>query len=152
MRLAVGSVLALLSVASQGQSNAPPAPGSSDRFYQRASDCVAVMKRDVVSLQARYRSGQTQVKPQMLHLTELGFGFIGTAYKRGLRKAEADVLLANAERAQSSQPADVLASLSGSCQVEGDRLLQKANVLERALITNRAKARVDDLLAPSKPS
>lgn len=146
----IGS-LGLFCAAGLAQTTGTPATPT-DRFYQRASDCVAVMKLDVVALKARYLAGQTQVRPQMLRLTELGFSFIGTAYKRGLRKAEADALLANAEKTQRSQSADSLAKLSSSCQLEADRLLQKANVLERALISNRAKARVDDLVASSKSS
>lgn len=122
---------------------APPDP-----FYRRASDCVAVMKRDVVVLKGRHDAGATQVRPQMLRLTELGFTFIGTAYKRGLRKELADALLLEAEKTQKAMSADGLRRLSGECQAEGGKLLAKANVIERALVANRAKARVDDLLSP----
>ena len=127
----------------QGGNAAPPDP-----FYRRASDCVAVMKRDVVGLKSRHEAGAPQVRPQMLRLTELGFTFIGTAYKRGLRKEQADTLLLEAEKAQKAMSPEGLRKLSTECQAEGGKLLAKANVIERALVANRAKARVEDLLAP----
>jgi hypothetical protein len=130
-------------VGAQATDAAPPDP-----FYRRASDCVAVMKRDVSGLKIRHDAGAVQVRPQMLRLTELGFTFIGTAYKRGLRKEQADVLLLEAEKAQKTMSTDGLRRLSTECQAEGGKLLAKANVIERALVTNRAKARVEDLLAP----
>lgn len=137
----------LLATAAQAQVVEPPP----EVFYRRASACVAVMKRDVVSLKQRLLAGAPQLRPQMVKLTELGFTFIGTAYKRGLRKEQADALLAEAETAQKTQPAEGLKKLSTDCQAEGSRLLAKANVIERALVSNRAKARVDDLLAPPEP-
>jgi hypothetical protein len=68
-----------------------------------------------------------------------------------LRKPLADQLLDEAERRQSLMAPVALQDLSVSCQAEGQRLLQDANFLERALVRNRAKARVEDLLAPDKP-
>ena len=126
---------------------ADPSP-TTDPFYRRASDCVAVMKGDVVSLKARHQAGVTQLRPQMVRLTELGFTFVGTAYKRGLRKAQADALLADAEKSQKSMSADHLKKLSTECQAEGGRLFARATAIERALVSNRARARVDDLLGP----
>lgn len=141
--------LALPLLAGQGPALAAEA-APPDPFYRRASDCVAVMKRDVVTLRGRHEAGATQVRPQMLRLTELGFTFIGTAYKRGLRKEQADALLLEAEKTQKLMNADGLRRLSSECQAEGGKLLAKANVIERALVANRAKARVDDLLSPGR--
>lgn len=124
------------------------ADAATDAFYRRASACVAVMKQDVVVLTARHQAGATTVRPDIQRLTELGFTFVGTAYKRGLRKAQADQMLADAEASQKGQGADALKKLSTECQAEGARLLAKANVIERALVANRARARVDKLLEP----
>ena len=127
---------------------AQAADAATDAFYRRASACVAVMKQDVVVLTTRHRAGATAVRPDIQRLTELGFTFVGTAYKRGLRKDQADQMLADAEASQKGQGADTLKKLSTECQAEGARLLAKANVIERALVANRARARVDKLLEP----
>lgn len=119
-------------------------------FYRRAASCVAVLERDAKALAGRYQAGERAVKPTLVKLTEQGFAFIGRAYLRGLRKPEADKLTAEARAAQQSLPADSLQQLSTACQAEGTRLYQDANMLEQALVTNRAKARVDNLLAPPK--
>lgn len=130
---------------------ADEAASAPDAFFLRSSSCVAVMKSDLLDLTERYRRGETSVRPDIERLTELGFTFVGTAFKRGLRKAEADQLLDEAERKQSLQAPIVLQALSQDCQLEGQRLLKDANFLERALVRNRARARVDSLLAPDAP-
>ena len=116
-------------------------------FYRRAASCVAVLERDAKALAGRYQAGERAVKPSLVKLTEQGFTFVGKAYLRGLRKAEADQLTADARAVQKSMPADALQQLSSACQTEGARLYQDANMLEQTLVSNRAKARVDSLLA-----
>jgi hypothetical protein len=59
--------------------------------------------------------------------------------------------VAEAEAAQSTMLADALLQLSTSCQAEGAALFKDSNVLERAVVSNRAKARVESLLAAKKP-
>lgn len=130
---------------------APAADDPALPFYRRASSCAAVMKQDVLGLAARYRGGERALRADIQQLTELTFTFVGTAYKRGLRSAQADALMAEAEAQQHTQAAAVLRQLSADCQGEGARLLAKSNILERALVRNRAKARVDQLLADPKP-
>lgn len=129
------------------------------------SECVAVLKRDAVALAARVDAASSDTassdtareaaRREMVRLTEAGFAFIGTAYKKGLRNPRADELLAEAERTLQGRPEAALRSLSRQCQAEGAELLQRANFLERALVGNRAKARVDKMLrhtrAPSDP-
>ena len=115
--------------------------------YRHASACVAVLRGEVDAQVLRHRAGQSANEADMVRMTEQAFAFIGTAYKSGLRKPEADVLLAEAERAQKSQSAESLRALSASCQAEGGRLLADSNVFERALASNRAKAKVDKQLA-----
>jgi hypothetical protein len=146
-RMLLASLLISGPLGARAQDDAP----GTDPFYLRSSACVAVMKADLLDLTARFRSGETTLRPDIERLTELGFTFVGTAYKRGLRKPLADQLLDEAERKQSLQAPVTLQALSQSCQAEGQRLLSDANFLERALVRNRAKARVNDLLAPETP-
>lgn len=150
-RLGIAAALAA-SLAPGATRPAQADDGTSLAAYRHASACVAVMKQDVVELAARYQAGDTAVRPDMVRLTALGFAFIGTAYKQGLRKPQADTLLAEAEQEQLKQRAGVLRQLSADCQAEGAQLLDDSNFLERALVNNRAQARVDKLLAPRRPA
>lgn len=130
-----------------GSAQAQSQPNSATAsLNQRASLCVAALQADVLTLKGRYQAGETTVKPQMVTLTRQGFAFVGTAYLRGLRKAEADQLLERAEAKVAALPKAELASLSANCQNEGERLYREANAIERALVANRAQARVDKLL------
>ena len=139
-------------------SPAQAAPDPADQaFFQRASVCSAVLKHDVLQLKRRAEAGEPGLRAQMERLAEFSFSYVGTAYKRGLRKPQADELLDQAEAQQRSLGLAALRTLSADCQAEGDRLLNSANVLERALVRNRAKARVDQLLAkpaagPARPA
>lgn len=121
-------------------------------FYRRAASCAAVMKPEVLRLAERWRGGERGVRGEVQRLTELSFTFVGVAYKRGLRGAAADRLLAEAERDQAALAAPALRQLSTTCQAEARQLLDRANVLERMLVRNRAKARVAQMLdeAPAK--
>lgn len=116
-------------------------------FYRHAASCVAVLERDALALSARYKAGEPAVKPALVKLTEQGFTFIGKAYLRGLRKEEADRLTHQAEAAQKTMPLDALRELSSGCQAEGSRLYADAGMLQQMLVSNRARARVDKLLA-----
>lgn len=116
--------------------------------HRHASACVAVLKREALLLAHRYKAGHTETRPEIVKLTEHGFAFIGTAYKSGLRKAQADQLLEEAEKDQKNASPDALRQLLGECQTEGTKLLREANFIERGLVGNRAAARVDKMLAP----
>ena len=130
-----------------GTARADDAPD--EAFFRRASACAAVLKRDVLGMRARFQGGEHQLRAQMLQLTEQSFAFIGTAYKRGLRNPRADQLLDEAEAAQQRQSPAALRRLSSECQAEGGRLMAEANVIERALVRNRARARLQQWLAPA---
>lgn len=145
-RLARSALLAAAMLAGPAV-RAADADAADQAFYQRAASCAAVMKQEVVRLGDRWRAGDRNVKGDARRLTELSFTFVGIAYKRGLRGEAADRLLADAERAQAAQPAAALRQLSADCQAEAVKLLDRSNVLERALVRNRAKARVDQLMA-----
>ena len=127
---------------------AEPVPAAA---HAHASDCVAVLKREVTALVPRYQDGQEGVRADIEQLTRWGFAFVGTAYKQGLRNPQADQMLEAAERAQASLPEAALQALSQTCRNEGAHLLAQANFVERALVNNRAKARVAKLLRP-KPA
>lgn len=136
-----------LSPIAAAPARAGDAEAADQAFYQRSASCAAVMKQEVVKLSDRWRAGDRSVKGDARRLTELSFTFVGIAYKRGLRGEAADKLLAEAERAQAGQPAAALRQLSSDCQAEAARLLERSNVLERALVRNRAKARIEQLMA-----
>lgn len=128
------------------QVHAAETDAADQAFYQRAAQCAAEMKHEVVRLSDRWKGGDRNVKGDARRLTELSFTFVGIAYKHGLRGEAADKLLAEAERAQAGQPAAALRQLSSDCQAEAARLLERSNVLERALVRNRAKARIEQLM------
>jgi hypothetical protein len=98
----------------------------------------------------RYKAGERSLKPGLVRLTEQGFAFIGRAYLRGLRKPEADKLIDEAKAAQKAMTAEALLQLSTGCKTEGAKLYADASGLEQMIVSNRAKARVDKLLAPKK--
>ena len=131
-----------------GPARASEAEAGDEAFHRRASVCAAVLKRDVLALKDRFLRGETAVRGEIQRLTEQSFTFVGTAYKRGLRNPRADQLLDEAERVQQRQSPALLRGLSVECQAEGAKLLSGANPIERALVRNRARARVDQLLAP----
>lgn len=146
-------VLALLAglIAVAGPARAQPARATDEAaadaaFHRRAAVCAAVLKPEVLRLAERWRAGDKAVRGEAQRLTELSFTFVGVAYKRGLRGEAADRLLAEAERAQAGQAPAALRQLSADCQAEARTLLDGSNVIERLLVRNRAKARVEHLL------
>ena len=100
-------------------------------------------------LSDRYRSGDDTVKPDLTSLTEAGYAFIGLAYEDGLRKADADRLLAAAEEAQKTLPAATLETLIAGCHSQGQALLSRANAAERAIVKAAARSRVGRIRSPS---
>jgi hypothetical protein len=121
-------------------------------FFRHAAACVAVLERDAKAMAGRYQAGDRSVKPGLVKLTEQGFSFIGKAYLRGLRKEEADQLTNEARESQKDMSPAALQKLSTDCQAEGATLYGKASALEQAVVSNRAKARVEKLLAKKKTS
>lgn len=125
-------------------------PGEDPKLpaWKRTSACVAVMKREIVGLADQHKAGKRQVEPEMVRLAEWSFALIGTAYKQGLRKPQADKLLEDAEAALKTQSPDEQKALLQACQIEGQKTYRDANFVERALVSNRAKARIESLLKP----
>lgn len=128
-----------------GSAGANPAEAD-QAFFKRTSVCAAVLKQEVVTLQGRVNKGEGQLRGDIQRLTEQSFAYVGTAYKRGLRNPQADQLLGEAEAALKRLPPATQRQQLQECQAEGSRILANANALERALVRNRAKARVDQLL------
>lgn len=116
--------------------------------WKRTSACVAVMKREIVGLAEQHRAGNGKVQPDMVRMAEWSFALIGNAYKQGLRKPQADKLLEEAESALKTQSPDEQRALLQACQSEGQKTFREANFVERALVSNRAKARVEAMLKP----
>ncbi len=111
--------------------------------FDRTASCVAAMKAKATVFSERLRSGDDTVKSELTSLTEAGYAFIGKAYEAGLRKADADRLLASAEEAQKSMPDATLKALVSTCHTEGMALLAQANAAERAVVKGAARARVN---------
>ena len=116
--------------------------------WKRTSACVAVMKREIVVLADKHRAGDSKAQAEMVRQAEWSFALIGTAYKQGLRKAQADKLLEEAETALKAQSPDEQKALLQACQVEGQKTYKEANFVERALVSNRARARIESMLKP----
>ncbi|MEJ7136869.1 hypothetical protein [Amphibiibacter pelophylacis] len=118
------------------------------KAWQHTAQCAAVMKREAVAQATRYKAGETALMPGMVTLAEDSFALLGTAYKQGLRKAEADRLLAAAEAELPGISADTQRQTLAACRSEGRALFKDANFVERALVSNRARARVEKLVQP----
>ena len=116
-------------------------------FFRHAAACVAALERDATTMAGRYQSGDRAVKPGLVKLTEQGFSFIGRAYLRGLCKEQADQFTAEARENQKTLSSVALQKLSSDCQAEGSKLYGQASALEQAVVSNRARARVEKLLA-----
>ncbi|RZL04360.1 MAG: hypothetical protein EOP36_00595 [Rubrivivax sp.] len=118
--------------------------------HEHRAACVAALTTKAEPLAAQLKSGDRSVEAELLGLTEKGFAIIGAAYKDGLRKTEADQLLASAKKAQKSMPAAELDRLQSSCQVEGAKVLTDVSGMERYLLTSAAERRVARILDKGK--
>lgn len=119
-------------------------------FYRRASQCAAVLKSDVERRSAQPAAAQAQ-RARLLQETEAAFAFVGEAYRRGLRKPEADAMLDAASREQAGWRDAQRQTLLQACLGEARVLLDEANAVERLLVRRTARHRVDKLLAPDPP-
>ena len=115
-----GTILALLAVLV-----AVPAAASDaddEAFYQRASNCAAAMQVDQFALVAKARAGATDVRPELLQLTKLGFAYVGEAYLKGLRDPRGSDMLKAATAEQKDWPAARHAALVAQCRVEAQKV------------------------------
>jgi hypothetical protein len=117
-----------------------------EAFYQRASECAAAMQFDQLALVGRARAGATNVRPELLQLTKLGFAYVGEAYLKGLRDPRGSDMLKAATAAQKDWPAARHAALVAQCRVEAQKVYDNAG-LWRWPIDNKASKRVDRFLS-----
>lgn len=113
-------------------------------FFQEAADCTAAFKARVIESKAQPKSEARD--DAILRDTEMGFIYIGVAYKRGLRNPEADQMLKTAEKRWGQLSKTEQANRLASCTVKAQQLMDDVTGLERFLVRNRAKARVDQWL------
>lgn len=144
--LAVAVCCLLTSHAAFGQSDPTPAPPNP--FFLEAADCAAALEARVIERTAQAR---TDARNQaILHDTELGFVYVGVAYRRGLRNPEADDMLKAAEKRWSQLSKTEQARRLSSCVTQAEQLMEDVSGLERFIVRNRAAARVDRLLEKEK--
>jgi hypothetical protein len=143
------AALTLLAAGAAAQPVADPTP-------QHSADCVAALEVEAKAMAEEMQHGKPEVEPELVRRLQEGFAFIGVAYKQGLRKEEADKLLKSSEEAVKALPPAELSARQHACRLEGARLLQSANFLERAFVAHAAQKRVDKYKqpksAPSTPS
>ncbi len=140
--LVIAACTALLAHAAFAQSDAASAPPNP--FFLEAADCAAAFEARVIERKAQPRS---EARNQaILHDTELGFVYIGVAYRRGLRNPEADEMLKAAEKRWHQLNKHDQAKRLASCVTQAEQLMEDVSGLERFIVKNRANARVDRLL------
>ena len=143
-------VLALAGCALAGAATASDA--EDEAFYPRASTCAAAMQVDQFALVARARAGETDLRPQLVELTKLGFAYVGEAYLKGLRDPRGSDMLKAASAEQKDWPAARHAALVAECRVEARRVYDNAG-LWKWPIDNKANKRVDRFLSmPALPA
>ncbi|KGM40898.1 hypothetical protein JY96_14890 [Aquabacterium sp. NJ1] len=140
--LVIVTCAALLGHTAAAQSEAASAPPNP--FFLEAADCAAAFEARVIERKAQPRS---EARNQaILHDTELGFVYIGVAYRRGLRNPAADEMLKAAEKRWSQLSKRDQAKRLASCVTQAEQLMEDVSGLERFIVKNRASARVDRLL------
>ena len=123
-------------------------PSPKQAFYTEASDCTAALKARVADRLLQPKSDARN--KLILSDTELGFTYIGVAYKKGLRNPQADQMLAESEKRWGSLSKTEQQSRLVTCTASAQRLMKDLSGFERYLIKNRAQARVDKLLQSAK--
>ncbi|RQP24155.1 hypothetical protein DZC73_12585 [Albitalea terrae] len=94
------------------------------------------------------REGDVGAEAQLLPVVTASFAFVGVVYKQGIRGAEADALLKEAEKAQAGMPPADLEHAQSACQTQGEGLLKNASFFERQFVSRAARKRVDRLRKP----
>jgi hypothetical protein len=143
----VAAALAIVAAGARAQ------PAGDEAFYERAATCAAALEVDQLALVARARAGEPDLRPRIVHITQAGFAYVGTAYKRGLRDPRADDMLKAARAEQKGWDAARHAKVAAECLAEGESLYNGASSIEQWLVTNKVNKRVDRFLnsAPAAP-
>lgn len=147
--LAALSSLPLWAGTAQAQSK-PDKPAAPPPFFVEAADCTAAFK---ASVNQHLTQAKTQSRDRAIYDdTERGFVYIGVAYKQGLRSPEADHMLAAAEKRWAQLDKEEQASRLAACTKKAGDLMDEVTFIERYIVRNRARARVDRLLSQEKKS
>lgn len=123
-------------------------PSPKQAFFIEASDCTAALKARVAERLLQPRSDARN--KLILSDTELGFTYIGVAYKKGLRNPQADQMLADSEKRWGLLSKAAQQSRLLTCTASAQKLMKDLSGVERYLIKNRAQARVDKVLQSAK--
>lgn len=138
--LLVACCTALLAHAATAQDKPRPPPP----FFTEAADCTAAFQARVIARMAQPRS-QSRDKA-ILRDTEMGFVFIGVAYKDGLRSPEAEQMLKAAEKRWAMLNQAEQDRRLAACTTRARQLMDDVSFVERYIVKNRAESRVDRLL------
>ncbi len=112
-----------------------------------AAHCVATLETHSEDLADKVRAGRADLQPLLLERLESGAAFVGDAYMRGERdEARSKALKNAAHETQQSWSEAERETRQSACAVEGARLLAKANVLGRAVVSKLARNRLKKLL------
>jgi len=133
-----GPVLALAAAFAAQAAWADPDP-------KQAAACVAALQTRAEPIAQRLREGDAKAEAQLLPVVTASFAFVGTVYKQGVRGAEADALLKEAEKAQAGLPPADLERTQNACQTQGEGLLKNASFFERQFVHRAARKRIDRL-------
>lgn len=126
---------------------AEPVEAPSPRELHSAQ-CVAALQVDTERLAAEVKAGKEASRPVLQAHLEAGVAFVGDAYLQGTRdEARARALANDALEAQKSLTKEELAARQSACASEGAKLLDDSNGIERALVRQVAKRRMNKLLA-----
>jgi hypothetical protein len=125
------------------------APARAQPNPAQAAYCVAALKARAEPVAERVRHGEPTAEAQLLPIVTASFAFIGTAYKQGVRQAEADQLVSQAERVQSEMTPAELGQIQDTCQRQGQQLFDQANYFERKFVSRAAHSRIGRLKASS---
>ena len=142
---------ALALCASTLAGHAAAADSDDEAFYQRASACAAAMQFDQLALVGKARAGATDVRPELLELTKLGFAYVGEAYLKGLRDPRGSDMLKAATAEQKSWPEARHKALVAQCRVEAKKVYDNAGMWQWA-VDNKARKRVDRFLSAPAPA
>lgn len=117
---------------------------------ERVAECVAAMTTKAEPLAEQAKAGNAQADAQLVPLVTSAFTFIGLAYKQDVSKEKADKLLDQAKVDQKSMPDKALHTLQDTCQKEGDALYADLNFVEKTIVKQAAKRRIEKLKRPKK--
>lgn len=140
LHILVACCTALLATTAMAQDK----PKSPPPFFTEAADCTAAFQARVLIRMEQPRSKARD--KAILRDTEMGFVFIGVAYKEGLRSPEAEQMLKAAEKRWALlNKADQDRRLA-ACTARAQQLMDDVSFVERYIVKNRAESRVDRLL------